>query len=168
MRQTLVAIILVMLFAPASLKAQGPIVAVFEMEDKGSGLTPAVLGNLTDYLGVLLTKGGYRVMPRTEIRDRLKAQKKDTYKSCYDQSCQIELGRELAAEKTLATWVLKIGKTCQVTATLYDLKKGTTELAAAHEAACQEEKLILAVKAISDDLCKGLGTRSASTEEAEI
>ena len=65
----------------------------------------------------------------------MKEQKKETYKSCYDQSCQIEMGRELAAEKTLATWVLKVGETCQVTATLYDLKKGTTELAAIHEAA---------------------------------
>jgi hypothetical protein len=156
------------LLLPASLQARGPIVAVFEMEDKGSGLTPRVLGNLTDYLGVLLTKGGYRVVPRTEIRDRLKAQKKKTYKSCYNQSCQIEMGRELAAEKTLATWILKIGKTCQVTATLYDLKKGTTELAAAHEATCNEENLLAAVKAISHDLCQGLGTRSVSTEEAEI
>lgn len=115
--------------------ARGPIVAVFDMEDKGSGLAPEVLGKLGDYLSVLLTQGGYQVMARSEIRDRLKEQKKETYKSCYDQSCQIEMGRELAAEKTLATWVLKVGETCQVTATLYDLKKGTTELAAIHEAA---------------------------------
>jgi hypothetical protein len=86
------------LLLPASLQAQGPIVAVFEMEDKGSGLTPGVLGNLTDYLGVLLTKGGYRVVPRTEIHDRLKAQKKKTYKSCYNQSCQMEMGRELTVD----------------------------------------------------------------------
>ena len=168
MRPTVIVLALAMLLAPASLQAGGPIVAVFETEDKGSGLAADVLGKLTDYLGVLLTKGGYRVVPRTEIRDRIKAQKKESYKSCYDQSCQIELGRELAAEKTLATWVLKIGKTCQVTATLYDLKKGTTELAAAHEAVCDEENLLTAIKAISDDLCKGLVAGGAGAEEAAI
>jgi hypothetical protein len=168
MKSVMVMLLSSVLLVPAAAQAQGPIVAVFEMEDKGSDLAREVLGNLTDYLGVLLTQGGYRVVPRTEVRDRLKEQKQETYRSCYDQSCQIELGRELAAEKTLATWILKIGGTCQVTATLYDLKKGTTELAAAHEAACREEDLLVAVKAISDDLCKGLGSRSASTEEAEI
>lgn len=168
MRAAFILLAFLTFLLPASSRAAGPIVAVFEMEDKGSGLTPKVLGNLSDYLGVLLTKGGYRVVPRTEIRDRLKAQKKESYKSCYDQSCQIELGRELAAEKTLATWILKIGKTCQVTATLYDLKKGTTERAAAHEAACNEEDLLVAVKAIADDLCNVLGIDGASAEEAAI
>jgi len=164
MKTVLTLLFSLLVFLPAPLRAAGPIVAVFELEDKGSGLAPEVLGNLSDYLGVLLTKGGYRVMPRTEIRDRLKEQKKETYRSCYDQSCQIELGRELAAEKTLATWVLKIGKTCQVTATLYDLKKGTTELAAAHEAPCDEENLVAASKKV-EELEKT--RRTADTQELE-
>ncbi|MBW2701255.1 MAG: hypothetical protein JRF33_10585 [Deltaproteobacteria bacterium] len=168
MRLNLFALACLFVFAAAPAKAQGPIVAVFDMEDKGSGLASEVLGKLGDYLGVLLTKGGYQVMARSEIRERLKEQKKETYKSCYDQSCQIEMGRELAAEKTLATWILKVGETCQVTATLYDLKKGVTELAAIAEAPCEEGKLLVAVKALSDDLCRGLSVRSASTEEAEI
>lgn len=149
-------------------RAGGPIVAVFEMEDKGSGLGGKVLTNLTDYLGVLLTKGGYRVVPRTEVQERIKDQKKKSYDSCYDQKCQIELGRELAAEKTLATWILKIGDSCQVTATLYDLKKATTELASAQEAACEEGSLLQAIKAISDDLCKGLDLAGVSARDAEI
>jgi hypothetical protein len=148
--------------------ARGPIVAVFDMEDKGSGLDAQVLSNLTDYLGVLLTKGGFQVVPRSEIHNRLQSQKKQSYKSCYDQSCQIELGRELAAEKTLATWILKIGKSCQVTATLYDLKKSTTELAAVQEAACLEDSLVGAIKGISEELGQGLVTLGISTKEAEI
>lgn len=156
------------LFVPVSAMTKGPIIAVFDMEDKGSGLDTKVLRNLTDYLGVLLTQGGYRVVPSAQLRDRIKAQKSESHKSCYDQRCQIELGRELAAEKILATWVLKIGNTCQVTATQYDLKKGTTELAAVHEANCDETNLLAAAKVLAHELCKGLENLNTSAEEAHI
>ena len=102
------AIVLSVLLVPASPHAgQRPIVAVFDMEDKGSGLAPNSLFNLTEYLAARLTEEGYQVIPRDEIRSRLKEQKTESFKECYDQSCQIELGRELAAEKTLSPRVLK-------------------------------------------------------------
>lgn len=53
-------------------------------------------------------------MPRTELKKRLVETRSDTYKECYDQACQIELGRELAAEVTLATQISKLGSKCVV------------------------------------------------------
>lgn len=130
-----------------------PIVAVFDMEDRGSGLDKQVLVNLTDYLASLLAEGGYQVVPRDQIRERLLEKKTESYRECYDQSCQIELGRELAAQNSLDISILKIGKKCHMTANLYDLKKATTVLAANADAECNEESLLVALKTIGVKLC---------------
>ena len=133
--------------------ADRPIVAVFDMEDRGSGIDREVLANLTDYLASLLAEGGYQVIPRDKIRESLTTEKKESFKACYDQACQIELGRELAAEKVLATQILKIGKTCQVTSNLYDLKRTATELAANASASCDVDSLLGAVRTVAAKLC---------------
>jgi hypothetical protein len=130
-----------------------PIVAVFDMEDRGAGIDREVLANLTDYLASLLAEGGYQVIPRDQIRDRLMGEQKESYKVCYDQACQIELGRELAAQKVLATQILKIGKSCQVTSNLYDLKRTATELAANASSSCDVDSLLGAVRTVAAKLC---------------
>jgi hypothetical protein len=141
------------LIVPAKASAgERPIVAVFDMEDRGSGLDKEVLANLTDYLASLLAEGGYQVIPRDQIRERLTGEQKESYKACYDQACQIELGRELAAQKVLATQILKIGKTCQVTSNLYDLKRTATELAANASAECDVDSLLGAVRTVAAKL----------------
>ena len=62
MRFVLLLMVSLVFLMEAPAWARGPIVAVFDMEDKGSGLAPEVLGKLGDYLSVLLTQGGYQVM----------------------------------------------------------------------------------------------------------
>jgi hypothetical protein len=160
-RLLLVAVVLMTSLASA---AERPIVAVFDMEDRGSGLDKQVLVNLTDYLASLLAEGGYQVVPRDQIRERLKEQKTESYKECYDQSCQIELGRELAAQNSLDISILKIGNKCQMTANLYDLKKATTVLAANADAECNEESLLAALKTIGEKLCRPLKEVSETAE----
>ena len=165
-RLLLAAVVLTTSLASA---AERPIVAVFDMEDRGSGLDKQVLVNLTDYLASLLAEGGYQVVPRDQIRERLKEQKTESYKKCYDQSCQIELGRELAAQKSLDISILKIGNKCQMTANLYDLKKATTELAANADAECNEESLLKALRDIADKLClplQGAADSAGMSDEA--
>jgi hypothetical protein len=148
--------------------ADGPILALFDMQDKGSGLEADVLSNLVDYLAARLSEGGYKVVPRDQIIDRLKAQKKKSHKSCFDQSCQIEMGRELAAQKSLSTKILRIGDTCQVTAVLYDLHQATTDTAATAEAGCDVNQLLGAVKEIAKKLCQPLtGEAGPKTAKAE-
>lgn len=132
----------------------GPIVALFGVEDKGSGLEPEVLENLQDYSAARLTQCGYQVVPPEQIRERLNDQKRETHKVCYDQACQVELGRELAAQKSLSTKILRIGNTCQVTAVLYDLRRGTTDTAATAESECEVDALLGGVKSITEKLCK--------------
>jgi hypothetical protein len=142
-------LLIALLLAGQTAWASGPIVALFEMEDRGSKLDREVLINLIDYLAARLTEGGYQVVPLDQVRERILAVKAASTKACYDQHCQIELGRELAAQKTLATKILRIGKSCQVTAVLYDLQRATTETAATEEAACEVDPLLEAIKKLS-------------------
>ena len=154
-----IALLTALLLSPLNFAAagDGPIVALFDLQDKGSGIKAQTLSNLADFLAARLAQGGYQVVPRDQIKERLRAAAKESYKECYDQSCQIELGRELAAQKTLAVKILRIGDKCQVAASLYDLRRAAAELAATAEADCEnEESLLAAVKSIGEQLVKPL------------
>jgi hypothetical protein len=148
--------LLVALGLSAGVRAEEkPIVAVFDLEDRGSGLDAETISRLTKYLEVLLTEGGYQIIPREQIRERLASQKEASFKSCYDQTCQIELGRELAAQFSLSSQILKIGDTCRLAATLYDLKLSATSKAASAKSPCTENDLGNALEAVAFDLTGG-------------
>ncbi|MBW1809003.1 MAG: PEGA domain-containing protein [Deltaproteobacteria bacterium] len=164
MRVVFVGVFFLSVLPPVSRAQERPIVAVFEMQDRGSGFDQEALNKLTAFLSARLTEGGFQVIPQDQIRKRLTEQKKDSYKACHDQSCQIELGRELAAQKTLSTQILKIGETCQVTATLYDLKKSTAERAATAGGACKEDLMLKAIVEISAKLCKPLNFKQPAQD----
>lgn len=132
-----------------------PIVAVFDIEDRGAKLNRDTVSNLTDYLAAKLTaSGSYHVIPNEQVRDRLRSQKAESYKTCYDQSCQIEIGKELAAGKSISTKLLRIGKTCVVTVSVYDLASAATEHAATHEGKCDEEGVMVSIQKTVDTLVK--------------
>ena len=142
------------LCGPAAAQDQkAPVVAVFEIENRGSPLSADQLITLTEYLGTKLgERGMYRIIPRQEIRARLTEQKKESYKECFDQSCQIEIGRELAAEFTVSSTIGKIGKLCLITASIYDLRKAATAKTATAKGPCQVEDLVTAIEEVADKL----------------
>lgn len=150
--KTICIVVVMLLPTTPVLAEERPILAVFDMEDRGANLTKETLNNLTDYLAAMLTEGGYQIIPRTQIRERLKQQQTESYKECFDQSCQIEMGKELAAQKSLSTKVLKIGKKCRVTGDLYDLKRAASEKAATAGSGCTEEELLAAVEEVAAKL----------------
>ncbi len=146
--------------------AERPLVAVFAMEDRGSALSPEVVSNLGAYLEARLAEGGYQVIPQDQLRERIAKEKQGSFQACFDESCQIELGRELSAQKILSTRILKIGDTCQVTSTLYDLKKAAAELAATAGGPCQEGALLGAVQEIAIKLVEPL--RAAGVDKTPV
>jgi hypothetical protein len=132
---------------------QAPVVAVFDIENRGSPLSKEQLITLTDYLGTKLgERGMYRIIPRRDIHARLTQVKKESYKECYDQSCQIEIGRELAAEFTISSSIGRVGKLCLITASLYDLRKAATSKTATARGPCTEEDLVNAIEEAADKL----------------
>lgn len=143
-----------------------PVIAVFDIENRGASFEAAALSNLTDYLAARLSENGYQLVPRAEIKTRLREAQAESYRECFDQACQIELGKELAAEKTVSTQILKIADTCQVTSVMYDLRTASTERAATAEAQCDERSLLEAIKTIVTKLSPGgLGVRSEPVAE---
>jgi TonB family protein len=124
-------------------RADTPVVAVFALEAKGTPLTPADLDGLADYIEASLAESGrYQVVPQTELRAALSRQKAESYKACYDESCQIEIGKELAAEKSLAGAVTRFGQSCLVTLKLFDLAKATQEAAGTGKGGCDAEGVL--------------------------
>ncbi len=142
--------------------AKVPIVAVFDVQVQRVKLRAGALRALSSYIGSRLTASGqYSVVPRSTLQGRLRQEKRGSYKNCYDQGCQIQIGRELAANKSLATEVLRIGRLCIVTATLYDLKKSATEYAGTTKGGCSEDALVASI-----DKVIGLLTTQAKTASA--
>jgi len=151
----LVAALSLLLFVEGSALAQDrPIVAVFDLEVKGTKLDKGTVDRLTDYLGSLMARKGFKVVPRSQLKERLTEAKKGSYKECYDESCQIEIGKELAAQKSLASQVLKLGKQCKVTVNLFDLKTAASDGAGAGSGDCDEDGVVKSLEEAIEDLLK--------------
>jgi hypothetical protein len=158
------------LFAPLAAISEKPkpIVVVFAIETKLIKIDPQLLQGLSDYLSMRLAETGlFQVLPRSAIKDRLNEQKKDSYKECYDQACQIELGRELAAEKTLATQIVKLGSKCKISIALYDLKKAATEKAATHSGKCGDDDLVESLEKLVEKLANNAPSKTAEKKVIE-
>ncbi len=123
------------------------VIAVFDFEAKGSQFTPSELGTLTAYLSATLGHSRrFEVVPQPTLHAALRRQKKASYRDCYDASCQIEVGKELAAEKLLASAIVEFDGQCVVTLRLFDLKKATQELASTAKSNCRGEALLNAIE----------------------
>lgn len=129
------------------------ILAVFEVGDPSGRTKPPVRRQLTEYLGaVLAEKGRFELVPQTTLREQIQNTKKQSYKACYDASCQIELGKAVAAQAVLTTKILRVDKTCVVTSKLFDLVKETTTKAATVETGCRDGQLLKAMGGIAERL----------------
>ena len=143
-------------------EASKPIVAVFEIQNRAK-LSAMVIEQLTELMAVQLTASGrYKVVPSAELKSALGTKKTQTYEGCYDEACQIEIGKELAAEKTLATKVSKLGRTCIVTMQLFDLRESTSEKAATKKGKCGEEDILELIDDAILELIGGVRRRSKS------
>ena len=102
------------------------ILAVFDIDDRGLLQAPQ-RDSLTEILATSLSAAGFRVVPRSQLRERISAEKGKSYGACIDEACQIELGKAMAAEKSLATQIISIEGECTVMATLFDLRTETAD-----------------------------------------
>lgn len=133
--------------------AQPAIVAVFDIHDASGRLAERDLHNLTRHLAAALAETRrYQVVPRNQLRARLHDEKNDSYRACYDQGCQIAVGKAMAAEKALSTTVATVGARCRVTAELFDLERETATRGASVEAACSPEALFEAATEVASRL----------------
>lgn len=148
---------------PAVAHAAAPVIAVFGIEDGSKKLKANDLSQLTAYLsGQVASGGAFKVVPQDDLRAALTGKKADSYKACFDTACQIEIGKELAAEKTLHTRIVAIGSQCALTATVYDLRTSASDAAATEKAKCDVDSLVGALDRVVASLSKSTAVPSTS------
>jgi len=136
-------------------KRRASILAVFAIEDPNRQFKQSMLDQLTDYLETVLTQSGaYKVVPRAQLRRRLVGKKKGSYRQCFDQACQIELGKAVSAQMTLSAKLLRVGGKCALIARIYDLRTETAVKAASTRTRCAADALMLAVDKLAGQLTK--------------
>ena len=147
-------IALFLCFASTVLAQQpAPVLAIFSIENKSKTLTAQEVDNLSDYLSTKMGERGlFQIIPRSEIRKRLLGQKQESYKACYDETCQVELGRELAAEQSLSVKISSVGSKCLLQANLYDLKRAASIKSASAKRSCKVDDLITGVEELAAKL----------------
>ncbi len=131
--------------AQASNASTQMVVAVFEIQNSDRSLPDSERDKLTDYLIAKLVAAGLVIVPRTEIADVLRETKAKSYDDCYDESCQIEVGKEVAANKIISTKVINLGSKCSVACTAFDLLTATSEHATNQESDCDLDSLTRAL-----------------------
>jgi hypothetical protein len=149
-----VALALGMLVPAGPALAASPIIAVFAIEDaRPDRLSAPTIQSMTDYLASqLASEGRFRVVPSADLKRALASEKSESYKACYDEACQIEIGKELAAQKSLSTKISRLGSQCIVTSILYDLAASTTETSAVHKGGCKEDDLVAGIETVAKRL----------------
>lgn len=161
--------IALLLLAPGAPDA--PVVAVFEVQDTRVGeakLSPAKVAGLTDYLRTLLAEGrAFKVVAGADLKRAMLDTKRASYQECYDEACQIEIGKAVSASKLVTTKVIGIGSKCIVTSTLFDLRTETTDRAEHQKGSCGEEALLATLEMVAVKLKSGRAFESLE-EPAEV
>ena len=138
-------------------KKEAIVVAVFDIVDRSNRFSAAEVEQLTAYLSVQLASDRmFKVIPRAQVREALVQAQQDSYKSCYDEQCQIEIGRALAAEKSVVSRIISIGTRCAVTVALFDLRSSTTEQAGSRKTTCDQDALVTALEQVASTLKRRL------------
>jgi hypothetical protein len=109
-----------------------PVLAVMEIDDQAKKLSEDDIRNATDYLrAALVSTGNYFVVDRGRQENHRKSivnkLKRETHDPCYDDTCKVELGRELAADTMLTCRLSSMGKTCIFSCELIPLDRAVSE-----------------------------------------
>ncbi len=102
--------------------------AVMTLEDRSGELSGTLVDDLTDFLRTQIAhRGTFIVIDKSRQAEALKKMvgdaRKESYRACYDEHCQIPLGQALSADTILRVKLTRIGSTYQLTAEVVDLAK---------------------------------------------
>ena len=112
------------------------IIAVFDIESRDVPIGAAAMVDLNDYMFVRLAAAGFKLTPQSQVRDRVVQLKAESHQDCFDQSCQIDLAKAVAAQKALASKLRKYGDSCSLQSVIYDLRTETTDDGAEAQGPC--------------------------------
>lgn len=137
------------------------IVAVMEITDTNAADEKKAVGgmllrNLSDQLRIFVAQQGLRVVDRGQqeraLREIVQDAKEESYKACFDSSCQIPLGKALAASHLLRSQVTRFGSACVLNGELIDLRREITVAAGSARGDCSEEGFLSASERVTSSL----------------
>ena len=143
---------------------QSWVLAVMDAETSGKkNFERDTLLALTDQIRVFLAERALKVIDRSSqdaaMKSLVQEEKARSYKSCVDQSCQIPLGKALAASHLMRSTIARFGTQCATNGELIDLRSEVTVAAGSARSSCDEEDLLYAVETLAEQLV----TSSAKT-----
>lgn len=160
---------------PAATKTPTPpepsrrwVLAVMEIERlRGDDPADDLLRALSERLRVRLAETRWHVIDRTAQETRwsevLQGEKHRSYRTCDDPSCQIPLGRALAASHLLRSSISRFGDTCVFGAELVELEAEVTVAAGSTQGPCDELSLLES----ADNLLKRLDSSASRGKSGE-
>ncbi|HON26589.1 MAG TPA: hypothetical protein PLJ73_11870, partial [Myxococcota bacterium] len=131
--------------AAAAVAQPAEIIAVFDIDKLDTPIDDATITRLNNYMYGRLAFAGFKLTPQSQVRDRVVQLKAESHLDCYDQSCQIELGKAVAAHKSLSSRLVKIGDSCSLQSQIYDLRTETTERGAEAKGPCTEKGIAASI-----------------------
>ncbi|MEL7369395.1 MAG: DUF2380 domain-containing protein [Myxococcota bacterium] len=147
---------------PSPAPRSRPVIAVFTLKSEGTSFKPSEIESVSEYVSTQLAASGrFQVVPRDEVKKAIVGQKKASYEACYDESCQIEVGKELAAEKVVVGSISKFGAVCLVNLRIFDLAKSAAAMAGTARGACAAEAVLASVDEAVERLIGGPKSASA-------
>jgi hypothetical protein len=130
----------------ASAEAKTWVIAVMDVEKvetSGKGVDAEMVRNLGDQLRIFIAQQGVKTIDRgaqeAAFKGQIQTMKSESYKECYDNSCQIELGKALAASHILRCRIAQFGSKCVLNAELIDLRSEVTIKASSARGTCEPE-----------------------------
>ena len=142
---------------------RGPAVAVFPIQlVEVPELDDVNTDKFLDLLEAVVIAQNYPTVPRSDIKAAIAETSADSFKQCYDESCQIELGKAVAASKALYSSFARFGRRCRLIIKLYDLQTALAEASSSQTATCDEEGLAQAIEAAQSELGQNKATTNQS------
>ena len=121
------------------------VVAVMKVEDPAGG-DDRLLASLGDQIRVLVAARGVKTIDRGAFELAARAQitelKRESFESCFDAACQIELGKALAASHIVRLRLGRFGARCVLNGELVALESEVSVAAASAQGGCEPEALL--------------------------
>lgn len=153
MRTLMFLILIVLLILPVAARAEKMLVAVIDLEAKG--VSKIVSSAVTDIIRSEMVKTGlFTVVERSQMSEILKEQGFQMT-GCTDQSCAVQLGKLLSAQKILVGEINRVGQALMITVRIVDVEKGSSDFAA-NEKSPTEDDVDKAAMAITKSLAENI------------
>ena len=133
------------LAAPASHNAAVAVVPVALGAESGLGAED--VEKFTEFLDASVGARGFKMVARSEVRLEADRLRQESYKDCYDESCQIEVGKAVAAQKVVIARWYRIASSCTLSLKLLDLRTLLATTVLEEDYPCTEAGLQKAIRA---------------------